>query len=242
MKQLMLALILLALMNLPMVVQSEENTSVTIFGFDGVFYRVDELNKTLYPVEIINAFDQTEGYPAEKDEPSLQEKLKGLGAEAGDIIFGGKGKGDWPDQTGHVGILEKDSTNSDFYVREAYPFKGVQSISIPDFMRNYGTVHIYRVKDASQDQRRAAAEKALSYSGSYDLSAGIKDDTKWYCSKLAWRAYADTSSIYIGIDCPKRVWPCVDVSPCDIVKSENVKYLGNLLEGGFDCGLRWCGC
>lgn len=234
MKKYMLATILLVLVNLSTVVQSEE-----IFGFDGVFYRVDEQNKTLYPIEFRNVSNLSLGLPVEKDE-SFQSQLDGFGAEAGDIIFGSSGSGWWAWQTGHVGILEKDA-DGNFYAREAYPQKGVQSISISEFVRDYDTVRVYRVMVASQDQRRAAAERALGYSGSYDLSAEIWDDTKWYCSKLVWRAYA-YDHIYVGLDCPDRSWPCVDVSPCDIVKNEGVNKLGDLISGPFDCSYRWCGC
>lgn len=263
-----IAIFFLVLGNLLIAVQSAEIESLPYLGFDGAFYRADELNKTLYleplpvieingnyyradetnktlyPIEIINKLNQTERYATninETDE-SLQEKLASMGADKGDIIFGGNGKGIAPANTGHVGILI--SENGELKVREANLGVRVRTISIEDFInqKDYETVHIYRVKVASPDQRHAAAKKALDYNGDYWLPAGIWDDNLWYCSKLVWRAYADSSNIYIGSDC-KKSWPCVDVSPCDIIKNrDKVEFLGAIRAGPFDCGNRYCGC
>lgn len=241
MKRIVIAAIFVVLANLPILVQCAENESLPVLEIDGLFYRADETNKTLYPIEILSAFNQT---PAE-----INETNSDFAYGEGDIIFGATGSGEWTTNTGHVGIFV--SENGELKVREAYPGKGVQTISLQDFMRDYETVDVYRVDGASESDRHAAAEKAKEFMGGYWLlppeACNKYDNTLWYCSKLVYRAYLDATNINLDKDCTPV---CCFVSPCDIIqKSGKVWKIGAFREpsGGFwhpkfDCSNRWCGC
>ena len=142
----------------------------------------------------------------------------------GDILYGDGNPGD---KSGHVGIIIKKITDENLIVREAMPGKGVQDIRIQDFLgRCYKRIFILRATENEQIAKKAAQE-AMNMKGvylnsenevhvfQYPTCAAWCDDSRWYCSKLVFKAYERAGIIL----CP---YERICVTPAGIFNSAKV--------------------
>lgn len=124
--------------------------------------------------------------------------------------------------TGHVAIVRRK--DGKVTIVEALMGKGVREIPYDDWIVERAGEWIWhgRLRDASDEQRAAIAERAALYIGrpyhfwNFDLA----DDTGFYCSKLAWFATREaTTTILDDNSNPRRLlW----YSPRQLLASPHV--------------------
>ena len=134
----------------------------------------------------------------------------------GDIVYEAVG----PDcVSGHIAIVEGvffDYTLNKRYVRviEANPSSGVTRGILDDKRVDERNIDVYRVSEASWEQKKAAVEFCIKQLGKEYSLLGCRNSSEnaktWYCSQLVWAAYKSE-----GIDLETQIGG-THITPNDI--------------------------
>ncbi|MCM3267851.1 hypothetical protein [Paenibacillus elgii] len=120
----------------------------------------------------------------------------------------------------HAGLFDKArySSPTSYAIRTANtsPSNGIQWENAL-YWQHYDEVREMSVWTASESQKVSAVTKSTTYSGIYDAAASKSSDNAWYCSKVPYRAFLDTTGI--DIDADGNIW----VTPGDIRWSVNTR-------------------